>query len=92
MWCRRSVFSTSAFRYVDTIAWSIGAASLIVFSLAVLLVPGETAPGIVGLVCGAALVIAGAALLVIVMRMLLAQAIASKAESQQLRSELDEVI
>jgi hypothetical protein len=89
---RASVFSSAAFRYVDIIAWSIGAASLIVFSLGVLLVPGETAPGIVGLICGGALVIAGVALLVVVMRMLLAQAIASRTESQQLRSELDEVI
>ena len=50
------------------------------------------APGIVGLICGAALVIAGVALIVLVLRMLLAQAVAREVEAQRLRTELNEVI
>ncbi|HEX5857724.1 MAG TPA: DUF2975 domain-containing protein [Microbacterium sp.] len=89
---RGSVFSPAAFRYVDVIIGAVAAASVLAFLLAVLLAPGEVAPGIVGLICGASLVIAGIALLVYVMRMLLAQAVAREAEAKRLRSELDEVI
>jgi len=89
---RGSVFSTAAFRYVDVIIGAVAAASVLAFLMAVLLAPGEVAPGIVGLICGASLVIAGIALLVFVMRMLLAQAVAREAEAKRLRSELDEVI
>ncbi|TDN91086.1 DUF2975 domain-containing protein [Microbacterium sp. BK668] len=89
---RGSVFSESSFSYVNVIIGAIAAASVLVFTLAVLLAPGETAPGIVGLVCGAALVLAGMALLVVVMKALLRQAIAREREVRMLRSELDEVI
>jgi hypothetical protein len=87
-----SVFSDGAFRYVDVIFWAVAAASVLVFALAVLLAPGGTAPGIVGLICGISLAVAGAALVVLVLRMLLTQALARDAEVQHLRSELDEVI
>jgi hypothetical protein len=87
-----SVFSHGAFRYVDVIFGAVAAASVLVFVLAVLLAPGGTAPGIVGLICGISLAIAGAALVVLVLRMLLTQALARDAEVQHLRSELDEVI
>jgi hypothetical protein len=87
-----SVFSRAAFRYVDVIFGAVVAASLLTFTLAVLLAPGGTAPGIVGLICGFALAIAGVALVVLVLRMLLAQAIARDVEAGQLRSELNEVI
>jgi hypothetical protein len=87
-----SVFSRAAFRYVDVIFGAVVAASVLTFTLAVLLAPGGTAPGIVGLICGFALAIAGVALVVLVLRMLLAQAIARDAEAGQLRSELNEVI
>ena len=89
---RGSVFSPGAFKYVDVVIGAITAASLLTFSLAVLLAPGDVAPGIVGLICGAALVIAGVALLVLVLRALLAQAVAREVEARQLRSELNEVI
>ncbi|WP_166870811.1 DUF2975 domain-containing protein [Salinibacterium sp. ZJ450] len=89
---RGSVFTRAAFRYVDIIIGAIAAASLLTFLLAVLLAPGDAAPGIVGLICGAALVVAGVALIVLVLRMLLAQAVAREIEAQQLRSELNEVI
>lgn len=67
-------------------------ASTLAFALAFLLAPSEMAPGVVGLVCGAGLVLAGFALLVAVMRHLLAQAISYQDEARNLRSELDEVI
>ena len=62
-------------------------------AMAVTLAPGEAvAPGIVGLICGLSLVVAGVALVVLVLRMLLAQAVALDAEATHLKSELDEVI
>ncbi|MCR2792812.1 DUF2975 domain-containing protein [Microbacterium sp. zg.Y625] len=89
---RGSVFSSRAFRYVDVMVGAILTAAVLVFALAVLLAPGEVAPGIVGLICGAALVIGGVALVVYVLRMLLAQAVEREAEARRLRSELSEVI
>ena len=44
---RGTVFSHGAFRYVDVVIGAIAAASLLMFGLAVILAPGETAPGIV---------------------------------------------
>ncbi|MFE7845931.1 DUF2975 domain-containing protein [Microbacterium sp. NPDC057407] len=87
-----SVFSESSFRWVDVIVWAFAASAVFVFALAVLMAPGGAAPGIVGLVCGAALVLAGIALLVVVMKSLLRQAIERDAEARALRSELDEVV
>lgn len=89
---RGTVFSATAFRYVDVIIASILVAAIDVLVIAILLAPGDTAPGIVGIVCGISLVLGGMALLVVVMRTLLKQAIQREAEAQQLRSELDEVI
>jgi hypothetical protein len=87
-----SVFSDAAFRYVDVIIGAIAAGSVITAAIAVMLAPGEAPPGIVGLICGASLVIAGVALVVYVLRMLLRQAVAREAEAAHLRSELNEVI
>lgn len=94
-----TVFSHAAFRYVDIVIAAIATASLLVFSLAVVgrfanhATPGdEVAPGLIGLICGLALVVAGVALVVYVMRTLLAQAVALDSEAKHLRSELDEVI
>lgn len=89
---RGSVFSTSSFRYVDVVIGSIVAAAVILVAIAVLLAPGSAAPGLVGLICGAALVLGGMALLVVVMKSLLRQAIDRDAEATALRSELDEVV
>lgn len=96
---RGTVFSHDAFRYVDIVIGAIGAAAVLVFSVAVVArfanhaTPGdEVAPGLVGLICGLALVVAGVALVVYVMRTLLAQAVARDSEARQLQSELDEVI
>ncbi len=90
---RDTVFSARAFRHVDVIIGAVAAASVFVFAIACLLAPGEgVAPGIVLLICVASAALAGAALLVLVLRMLLAKAVARDAEAHQLRAELDEVI
>jgi Protein of unknown function (DUF2975) len=90
---RGTVFSHAAFRYVDVVFGAVGVASLLTFSLGVLLAPGEAvAPGIVLLIGGLGVMVAGGALIVLVLRMLLAQAVARDAEADQLQSELDEVI
>ena len=96
---RGTVFSTAAFRYVDLVIGAVGTASVLVLGIAVLAAysnrttPGdEVAPGLVGLVCGASLVVAGVAVLVLVLRMLLAQAVALDTAAKHLQSELDEVI
>ncbi|HET7328959.1 MAG TPA: DUF2975 domain-containing protein [Nocardioidaceae bacterium] len=90
---RGTVFSHAAFRYVDIVIGAITAASALTFGLAVALAPGEAvAPGIVLLICGASLIAAGVALIVLVMRMLLAQAVARDAEAHHLQGELNEVI
>ena len=96
---RGTVFSTAAFRDVDRVIAAIGTASVLVLGVAVVArfanhaTPGdEVAPGLVGLICGLALVVAGVALVVYVMRSLLVQAVSRDAEAQELQSELDEVI
>lgn len=89
---RGAVFSDAAFRYVDVIIGAIAAAAALLVVLGILLIPGDGAPGVVALIFGAGLVLAGMALLVVVMRMLLAQAIAREREARRLRDELDEVI
>lgn len=96
---RGTVFSHAAFRYVDTIIGAILTASLLVFGVAVVgaisnrTTPGdEVAPGVVALICGVSLVIAGVALVVLVQRALLAQAVDRDTEARHLQSELDEVI
>ncbi|MFC4783960.1 DUF2975 domain-containing protein [Nocardioides sp. MAHUQ-72] len=96
---RGTVFSHGAFRYVDTVIGAVATASVLTFAVAVLAAysnrttPGDqVAPGLVGLVCGASLVVAGVAVLVLVLRVLLVQAVALDAEARQLQSELDEVI
>lgn len=86
---RGSIFSESSFLYVDVIIGAILVAAILALSLAIALAPGDAAPGVVGLICGASLVLGGMALLVVVMKALLRQAIASETEAQTLRSELD---
>lgn len=89
---RGSIFSTSSFRLVDVIIGAIAAAAVLALVLAVALAPGGTAPGIVGLICGASLVLGGMALLVVVMKALLRQAIDRDTEARTLRSELDDEV
>ncbi|AOY73328.1 transmembrane transporter [Arthrobacter sp. ZXY-2] len=89
---RGTVFSNGAFKFVDIIFWAVSAAAVLVFSIAVLLAPGDVAPGVVLLICGAALMVGGVALVILVLRTLLAQAVARDVEAAGLRAELDEVI
>ncbi|MDO5862691.1 MULTISPECIES: DUF2975 domain-containing protein [Paenarthrobacter] len=89
---RGTVFSNGAFKFVDIIFWAVSAAAGLVFSIAVLLAPGDVAPGVVLLICGAALMVGGVALVILVLRTLLAQAVARDVEATGLRAELDEVI
>ncbi|MEA2180739.1 MAG: hypothetical protein QOG77_4036 [Solirubrobacteraceae bacterium] len=93
MVARGTVFSGAAFRYVDVMFAAAAAASLLTFGFAVVLAPGEAvAPGIVLLICGASAIVAGIALIILVLRMLLAQAVARDAEAHHLRAELNDVI
>jgi hypothetical protein len=90
---RGTVFSSDAFRLVDIVIGAFTAASLLTFGLGVALAPGEAvAPGVVLLIGGVAVMIAAVALIVLVLRALLAQAVDRDAEARKLRTELDEVI
>lgn len=89
---RGTVFSHEAFRYVDVVIGAIATGAVLIFAMAVALAPGDAAPGIVGLICGFSLVAGGVALLVLVLRMLLVQAVALDSRAKDLQSELDEVI
>lgn len=89
---RGSIFQPSSFRQVDAIIAAIVAAAVFAWLLAALLAPGEAAPGIVALIGGVGVVLAGMALLVVVMKALLRQAIARDAEATALRSELDDEV
>jgi hypothetical protein len=90
---RGTVFSPAAFRYVHIVMGAFVAAAVLMFTLGVLLAPGEAvAPGVVLLVGGAVVAILGVALIVLVLRMLLAQAVARDVEATRMRAELAEVI
>ncbi|GIG41307.1 DUF2975 domain-containing protein [Cellulomonas phragmiteti] len=90
---REEVFTPAAFRWVDVIVGAIAAAAVLALALGVVLAPGEAvAPGVVLLIGGAALVLGGIALVVLLLRLLLAQAVDRDTEARQLRDELDEVI
>ncbi|MFD7966299.1 DUF2975 domain-containing protein [Streptomyces zaomyceticus] len=90
---RGTVFSHTAFRYVDFVIGSIVAASLLWFAVTALNAPGQRDdPGVTVIMGGVGLAILGVALIVFVLRMLLAQAVALDVEATQMRAELDEVI
>lgn len=90
---RGTVFSHAAFRYVDIMAGVFLAAALLVFVFAGLLVPGEEVPpGGVVIAGGIGMAGLGVALIVRVLRVLLAQAVARDVEAKRMQAELDEVI
>ncbi|WP_406079810.1 DUF2975 domain-containing protein [Streptomyces zaomyceticus] len=90
---RGTVFSHTAFRYVDFVIGSIVAASLLWFAVTALNAPGQRDdPGVTVIMGGVGLASLGVALIVFVLRMLLAQAVALDVEATQMRAELDEVI
>ncbi|MFC8507584.1 DUF2975 domain-containing protein [Streptomyces sp. NPDC057411] len=90
---RGTVFSHAAFRYVDGVVGAFVALGVLWFTLAVLMAwgqemepPGKLFLGAVGVA------ILGVALIVRVLRMLLAQAVARDIEAARMQAELDEVI
>ena len=90
---RGTVFSHAAFRYVDIMIGAIVAAALVWFAVTVINAPGQRDdPGVTVIMGGVGVAILGVALIVLVLRMLLAQAVARDVEAAQLRAELDEVI
>ncbi|MEU3302272.1 DUF2975 domain-containing protein [Streptomyces sp. NPDC006678] len=90
---RGTVFSHAAFRYVDVVIGAIVAAALMWFTVTALNAPGQRDdPGVTVIMGGVGVAILGVALIVLVLRMLLAQAVARDVEAAQMRAELDEVI
>ncbi|MFI2355573.1 MULTISPECIES: DUF2975 domain-containing protein [Streptomyces] len=90
---RGTVFSHAAFRYVDVIIGAIAAAALVWFAVTALNAPGQRDdPGVTLIMGGIGVAILGVALLVLVLRTLLAQAVARDVEAARMRAELDEVI
>ncbi|EHR61176.1 DUF2975 domain-containing protein [Saccharomonospora cyanea] len=96
---RGTVFSHGAFRYVHVVIGAIVVAALLLFALTAVLasanhhVPGDAvAPGMILLLCGGVVAVLGVALIVLVLRMLLAQAVAREAEAGRMRAELAGVI
>ena len=90
---RGTVFSHAAFRYVHIVIGAIVAAALLLFALGTVLAPNDPVPpGIVLLIGGAGVAVLGVALVVVVLRMLLTQAVARDVEAARMRAELEEVI
>ncbi|MER7209396.1 DUF2975 domain-containing protein [Streptosporangium sp. NPDC000239] len=90
---RGTVFSHAAFRYVDAVIGAIVVAALLWFAVTALNAPGQRDdPGVTVIMGGIGLGILGVALIVLVLRMLLAQAVARDVEATRMRAELDEVI
>ncbi|MFI6093765.1 DUF2975 domain-containing protein [Streptomyces sp. NPDC051218] len=90
---RGTVFSHVAFRYVDGIIGAIVAIALLWFTVTVINAPGQRDdPGVSVIMGGIGVAILGVALIVLVLRMLLAQAVAREVEAAQMQAELDEVI
>jgi len=90
---RGTVFSHDAFRYVDAVIGAIAAAALLWFAVTALNAPGQRDdPGVTIIMGGVGVAILGVALIVLVLRMLLAEAVARDVEAAQMQAELDEVI
>ncbi|MFF4380695.1 DUF2975 domain-containing protein [Kitasatospora sp. NPDC001547] len=90
---RGTVFSHAAFRYVDVIIGAIVAAALLWFAVTALNAPGQRDdPGVTVIMGGIGVAVLGVALIVLVLRTLLAQAVARDVEASRMRAELDEVI
>ena len=90
---RGTVFSHAAFRYVDIVIGAIVATALVWFMVTAINAPGQRDdPGVTLIMGGIGVAILGVALIVLVLRMLLAQAVARDVEAMQLKVELNEVI
>ncbi|MFF1784081.1 DUF2975 domain-containing protein [Streptomyces virginiae] len=90
---RGTVFSHTAFRYVDVVIGAIVAVALLWFVVTAINAPGQREdPGVTVIMGGIGVAILGVALIVLVLRMLLTQAVARDVEATRMRAELDEVI
>ena len=90
---RGTVFSHAAFRYVDVMIGAIVAAALVWFAVTIINAPGQRDdPGVTVIMGGVGVSILGVALIVYVLRMLLAQAVARDVEATQMQADLDAVI
>ena len=90
---RGTVFSHAAFRYVDGVIGAIVAAALVWFAVTAVNAPGQRDdPGVTLIMGGIGVGILGVALIVLVLRMLLAQAVTRDGEAAQMQAELDQVI
>lgn len=90
---RGTVFSHTAFRYVDGVIGAIVAVALLWFAVTAINAPGQREdPGVTVIMGGVGVAILGVALIVLVLRMLLAQAVARDVEAAQMQAELNEVI
>ncbi|MEV0991214.1 DUF2975 domain-containing protein [Streptomyces sp. NPDC049949] len=88
-----TVFSHAAFRYVDVMIGAIVSAALVWFAVTAINAPGQREdPGVTVIMGGIGVAILGVALMVLVLRMLLAQAVARDVEASRMQAELDEVI
>ncbi|MEU9532344.1 DUF2975 domain-containing protein [Streptomyces sp. NPDC048213] len=82
-----TVFSRPAFRHVDRVTGAFAGAAVLLWA------PGEAvAPGVVLLTGVAGLAVLGVALIVLVLRVLLAQAVARDIEASRMQAELAGVI
>ena len=90
---RGTVFSHAAFRYVDGVIGAIVASALVWFAVTGINAPGQREdPGVTLIMGGIGVAILGVALIVLVLRMLLAQAVARDIEAMEMQAELDDVI
>jgi hypothetical protein len=90
---RGTVFSSAAFRYVDGIAGAIVGAAVVWFAVTAVNAPGQRDdPGVTVIMGGIGVAVLGVALIVLVLRALLVQAVAREGEAARMRAELDEVI
>ncbi|MET8149968.1 DUF2975 domain-containing protein [Actinoplanes sp. NPDC049668] len=90
---RGTVFSPAAFRWVNILIGAIVAAALVWFAVTIVNAPDQRDdPGVTVIMGGIGLGILGVALIVHVLRMLLAQAVARDVEATRMQAELNEVI
>ncbi|MFD6918060.1 DUF2975 domain-containing protein [Streptomyces virginiae] len=90
---RGTLFSHTAFRYVDVVIGAIVAVALLWFVVTAINAPGQREdPGVTVIMGGIGVAVLGVALIVLVLRMLLTQAVARDVEATRMRAELDEVI
>lgn len=89
---RGRIFSRQAFRSVDVITGAMAGGGVLLVAFGIILSGGTTAPGLVLLIGGVALLAFAAALTVHVARRLLAQAVERDDQARRLEDELSEVI